>query len=261
MPENRTDQQRSPVGRAPTENTPSAKPVRRPRAEVEPRMTQAMENYLLSIYLVEEQGQRVTNQQLVEQLRRVPATEHLGTSLPSVSGMLRRMEGEGLIQIGENRDIGLTPHGKTLAESIIRRHRLAARMIVDLLGVPLHMVNGEAHRLEHAMSEELEERIKAALGNPTADPFGQPIPGGGYVQPKGVVTLDKAHAGAKMTVDRIPEDDEALVQYLAERGVLPGVEVTVEEVAPYRGVATLKVGDHTAVVGYAVASRIRVRPA
>lgn len=260
MPEERTEQQRGPAARGPIENISSPKSGKRPRADAGPRMTQAMENYLLSIYLVEEQGQRVTNQQLVEQLRRVPATEHLGTSLPSVSGMLRRMEGEGLIQIGENRDIGLTPHGKTLAESIIRRHRLAARMIVDLLGVPLHMVNGEAHRLEHAMSEELEERIKAALGNPTADPFGQPIPGGGYVQPKGVVTLDKAHAGARMTVDRIPEDDEALVQYLSERGVLPGVEVTVEEVAPYRGVATLKVGDHTAVVGYAVASRIRVRP-
>lgn len=261
MPEDRTDLPRNAGGRTSAEHSSSPKPGKRPRAAAEPHMTQAMENYLLSIYLVEEQGQRVTNQQLVEQLRRVPATEHLGTSLPSVSGMLRRMDGEGLIQVGENRDIGLTAHGKTLAESIIRRHRLAARMIVDLLGVPLHMVNGEAHRLEHAMSEGLEERIKAVLGNPTTDPFGQPIPGGGYVQPKGVITLDKAHAGARMIVDRIPEDDEALVQYLADRGVLPGVEVTVEEVAPYRGVATLKVGDHTAIVGYAVASRIRVRPA
>jgi DtxR family Mn-dependent transcriptional regulator len=220
-----------------------------------------MENYLLSIYLVEEQGLRVKNQNLVEQLRRVPATEYLGTSLPSVSGMLRRMEAEGLIQIGESRDISLTAHGRALAESIIRRHRLAAKMIVDLLGVPLHKVNAEAHRLEHAISGELEDRIKATLGNPATDPFGQPIPGGGYVQPEGVITLDRAHAGAMVIVDRIPEDDEALVEYLSERGVLPGVAVTVEEIAPSRGVAALKVADRHAVLGYAVASRIRVRPA
>ncbi len=220
-----------------------------------------MENYLLSIYLVEEQGLRVTNQNLVEQLRRVPATEHLGTSLPSVSGMLRRMEAEGLIGIGESRDISLTPHGKTLAARIIRRHRLAAKMIVDLLGVPLHMVNAEAHRLEHAISQQLEARIQATLGDPATDPFGQPIPGGSYVAPRGVVSLDNASPGSLVTVDRIPEDDEALVQYLAQCGVLPGVELTVEEVAPYRGVVTLRVGDRLAVLGHAVAARIRVRPA
>ena len=225
----------------------------------EPHLTQAMENYLLSIYLVEEQGLRVTNQNLVEQLRRVPATEHLGTSLPSVSGMLRRMQGEGLIQISDSRDISLTAHGKTLAESIIRRHRLAARMIVDVLHVPLHKVNAEAHRLEHAMSEEIEARIRAALGSPQTDPFGQPIPGSGYTAPEGVVTLDRAPEGQRMVVDRIPEDDEALVEYLAGCGVLPGVEVTVEEVAPYRGVVTLKVGERQAVLGHAVAARIRVR--
>lgn len=219
-----------------------------------------MENYLLSIYLVEEQGLRVTNQNLVEQLRRVPATEYLGTSLPSVSGMVRRMEKEGLIQIGENRDISLTVHGRSLAESIIRRHRLAARMIVDMLGVPLHKVNAEAHRLEHALSDEMEARIKAALGSPATDPFGQPIPGGTYSAPKGVVTLDRAQAGSRMIVDRIPEDDEELVQYLSETGALPGVEVTVEENAPSRQVVTLKVGARIAALGYAVASRIRVRP-
>ncbi len=218
-----------------------------------------MENYLLSIYLVEEQGLRVTNQHLVEQLRRVPASEHLGTSLPSVSGMLRRMQGEGLILVGESKDISLTPRGNRLAESIIRRHRLAARMIVDLLHVPLHRVNAEAHRLEHALSDELEDRIRSALGDPQTDPFGQPIPGSSYRASDGVVSLDRARAGSTMTVDRIPEDDEALVQYLVECGVLPGVEVTLEEVAPYRGIVTLRVSGRQCVLGHAVSARIRVR--
>ena len=227
----------------------------------ETRLTQAMENYLLSIYLVQEQGLRVTNANLVTQLRRVPATEFLGTSLPSVSGMLRRMEREGLIQISETRDIGLTARGKTLAERIIRRHRLAACMIVDLLGVELHRVNAEAHQLEHAISDGLETDIRNRLGNPTTDPFGQPIPGTGYIAPAKVVTLDNAPTGLPMVVDRIPEDDEELVAYLTEGGVLPGVEVVVEEVAPYRGVVILNVGQRNAVLGHSVASRIRLRPA
>ncbi len=229
-------------------------------AQGETRLTQAMENYLLSIFLVEEQGLRVTNSNLVEQLRRVPETENLGTSLPSVSGMLRRMEREGLIRIGETRDIALTDQGMTLAETMIRRHRLAARMIVDLLGVELARVNAEAHMLEHAMSEELETRIQRRLGNPQTDPFGQPIPGSAYVQPSGVVSLDQSPTGTPMVVERIPEDDEELVAYLDECGVLPGVEVVIDDVAPYRGVVTLRVSDRPAVLGYAVASRIRLRP-
>jgi DtxR family Mn-dependent transcriptional regulator len=225
------------------------------------RLTQAMENYLLSIYLVEEQGLRVTNSNLVAQLRRVPETENLGTSLPSVSGMLRRMEKEQLIRIADSRDIGLTTTGKTLAERIIRRHRLAARMIVDLLGVDLWDVNAQAHMLEHALSDEIEARIKQKLNDPKTDPFGQPIPGSGYVQPGNVVTLDNAPTGVDMVINRIPEDDVELVKYLVETGVLPGVRVTVEEVAPFRGIVSLTVGGRAAVLGYAVANRIMLSPA
>lgn len=239
---------------------PQGRPGRR-RRKGEPRLTQAMENYLLSIYLVEEEGLRVTNSNLVAQLRRVPETEHLGTSLPSVSGMLRRMEKEGLIKITESRDIGLTTYGKTLAETVIRRHRLAGRMIVDLLGVKLWQVNAQAHLLEHAMSDVIEERIRAKLGNPTTDPFGQPIPSSGYVQPKDIVALDESPTGQNMIVDRIPEDDEELVKYLDECGVLPGVEVVVDDVAQYRGVVSLTVHGRSAVLGYDVANRIKLRPA
>jgi len=225
------------------------------------RLTQAMENYLLSIYVVQERGIRVTNPNLVEQLRRVPASENLGTSLPAVSGMLRRMEKENLIRLSDTRDIDLTTNGRQLAESMIRKHRLAARLVVDLLGVPLHEVDAEAHMLEHALSETLEKRIQDRLGHPQTDPFGQPIPGSGYREPRNVVTLDKATIGKAMVVDRIPEDDDELVAYLHQNGVLPGVEVVVSDVAPYRGVVTLTVGDESAVLGYGVSSEIRLRPA
>jgi DtxR family Mn-dependent transcriptional regulator len=224
-----------------------------------PRLTQAMENYLLSIYVVLERGEKVSNSNLVGQLRRVPASENLGTSLPAVSGMLRRMEKELLIRLGDSRDIDLTTRGRGLAESMIRKHRLAARMVVDLLDVPLHEVDAEAHMLEHALSDTLETRIQEKLGNPKTDPFGQPIPGSGYREPKGVVTLDNAPIGVPMIVDRIPEDDAELVRYLYESGVLPGVEVVVADVAPYRGVVTLQIGDETAVLGYNVSGDIRLR--
>jgi DtxR family Mn-dependent transcriptional regulator len=225
-----------------------------------PRLTQAMENYLLSIYVVQERGEKVSNSNLVDQLRRVPASENLGTSLPAVSGMLRRMERESLTRLGESRDIDLTTRGRQLAESMIRKHRLAARMVVDLLGVPLHEVDAEAHMLEHALSSTLEKRIQDRLGNPKTDPFGQPIPGSGYREPRGVVTLDNAPTGTPMIVDRIPENDAELIAYLTESGVLPGVEVVVSDVAPYRGVVTLQIGDEAAVLGYGVSSEIRLRP-
>ena len=169
------------------------------------RLTQAMENYLLSIFVVQERGSRVTNPNLVEQLRRVPASENLGTSLPAVSGMLRRMERENLIRLSDTRDIDLTTKGRQLAESMIRKHRLAARLVVDLLGVPLHEVDAEAHMLEHALSETLEKRIQDRLGRPQTDPFGQPIPGSGYREPRNVVTLDKAQlAGTVGCTEHIP---------------------------------------------------------
>jgi len=226
--------------------------------QVAPRLTQAMENYLLSIYVVLERGEKVSNANLVDQLRRVPASENLGTSLPAVSGMLRRMEKESLIRLGDSRDIDLMPRGRELAESMIRKHRLAACMVVDLLDVPLHEVDAEAHMLEHALSDTLEKRIQEKLGNPQTDPFGQPIPGSGYREPKGVVTLDNAPMGKPMIVDRIPEDDAELVKYLHENGVLPGVEVVVVDVAQYRGVVTLQIGNASAVLGYGVSSEIRL---
>jgi DtxR family Mn-dependent transcriptional regulator len=225
-----------------------------------PRLTQAMENYLLSIYVVQERGVRVTNSTLVEQLRRVPASENLGTSLPAVSGMLRRMEKEGFLRLGETREIDLTNRGRQLAESMIRKHRLAARMVVDLLDVPLHEVDAEAHMLEHALSASLEQRIQKRLGNPQQDPFGQPIPGSGYKEPRGVVTLDNAPSGTPMVVERIPEDDAELVAYLDESGVLPGTEITVTEVAPYRGIVSINIKGRSAVLGYNVSNEIRLRP-
>ena len=238
-----------------------AAPVRKSRktTAAEPRLTMAVENYLLSIIHLEEQGLRATPTQLAEQLKRLPEGEGLGTSLPSVGGMLGRMVREGLVKTTPDKDVVLTVEGRKSAESIVRRHRLAECMVVDLLGLELHKAHVEAHRLEHAISHDLEERIAARLGNPPTCPFGHPIPGSNYVQPQDTARLSEASQGGTVTIDRIPEDDQALLKYLVENGLVPGEQVVLVEIAPYRGVIRLLCGDNEVVVGSEVAERIFVR--
>ena len=221
----------------------------------------ATENYLLSIFHLEEQGVRVTSSQLAEQLKRLPAGEGLGTSLASVSGMLRRMVREDLVKTLPNKEVVLTASGRRSSESIVRRHRLAERMVVDLLGLELHKAHEEAHRLEHAISSDLEEKIRTTLGNPATCPFGHPIPGSGYVPAKDSTPLSKASQGRSAVVDRVPEDDQVLLEYFVSSGLVPGERVTVVEAAPYRGVIRLACREKEVVVGYEVAERIWIRDA
>jgi DtxR family Mn-dependent transcriptional regulator len=238
----------------------SSKKSRTKIRALETRLTQAAENYLLSIYMVKEQGFTITNARLVDQLKRTPESEGLGTSAPSIAGMLRRMEKEGLITHGASREIELTTEGTRLAEQMVRRHRLAERMVVDMLGVDLAHAHVEAHRLEHAISDELEERIRVTLKNPTTCPFGHPIPGSGYSPCPASSTINEAPVGQPLRLDRIPEEDPDLLEYLVGNGLVPGVEVEILEYAPYRGVVVLKTADASPVLGADVVSRIWVCP-
>jgi DtxR family Mn-dependent transcriptional regulator len=127
------------------------------------RLSMAAENYLLSIFRLEEQGQHVTMTRLGDHLKTLPIDEGLGISLPSVAAMIRRMGREGLVSSGSKKGVTLTRDGHKAAESIVRRHRLSERMVVDLLGMELERCHIETHRLEHAISPELEEKIPPGL--------------------------------------------------------------------------------------------------
>ena len=223
------------------------------------RLSMAAENYLLSIYQLEELGRRVTPSQLAEQLKRLPEGEGLGTSLPSVTGMLRRLTREGLIEMGKNKEIDLTKLGREAAESMVRRHRLAELLVVDVLEVDLFNAHEEAHRLEHAISPLLEEKIRRKLGNPKSSPFGDPIPGSGKLASHNSVPLSEATQDQEYMVDRIPEDDQALLEYLVPYGFIPGRSVKLTEAAAYRGVIKLECDGAEVVVGYEVAERIWLR--
>ena len=118
------------------------------------------------MYVLHEEGGAVTLGRLADYVKTIPAGEGLETSLPSVAGMVRRLARDGLLVTRPSREIILTDKGLEEAEDMVRRHRLAERLVVDILGIELHRAHIEAHRLEHAISPEVEERIVEILCNP-----------------------------------------------------------------------------------------------
>src|SRR5256712_1289573 len=161
----------------------------------------------------------------------VPArlAEFPGFSVPAVSEMVHRLEREGLIALDGRKEVHLTNSGQRHADSIVRRHRLAERFLVEVLGFAWWKTHAEAERLEHAMSPEMEERIQKVLGDPQTCPHGNPMPG---VTPRPTKPLDRVTPGTTATVERIPdqfEHEPGFLEYLDSQGLKPGVDVRVVE--------------------------------
>jgi DtxR family Mn-dependent transcriptional regulator len=177
----------------------------------------AVEEYLETILELEESGIRPMRARIVERL---------GVSAPAVSETVRRLEREGYLTLDENRAIRLTTKGRHYATSIMRRHRLAERLLTDVMKVPWSQVHEEAGRLEHAISPRLEAHLVALLGDPGTCPHGNPIPGSvNAVDVASQVPLGTARAGNTIVVRRIDEELEAQfdrMQELEARGVMPG---------------------------------------
>ncbi len=223
-------------------------------------LSQAMENYLLTIFHLNEDNIEVTVTNLAQGLREIPLDEHIGTSMPSVTGMINRMKKENLVKNDESRSIMLTELGEYFALDMVRRHRVAERMVVDLLGVDLDRAHVEAHKLEHAISPELLEVIIEKLGNPSTSPFGENIPREGEqpVSDDGVIGLDEASVGTNYEIRSIPEEDPELIKFFIEHGILPATPVTILELGKSIGVVTLRTPDGPATVGFEVAARIKI---
>jgi DtxR family Mn-dependent transcriptional regulator len=219
-----------------------------------------VENYLSSLYKLAEWGVTPTAVRLADYLRHLPATERLGSSLPSVLGMLRRMSREGLIKVSREKQVFLTAIGYELAEVTVRRHRLAECLVVNIIGMDLHLACVEGHSLEHAISLEMEVHLQRLLGKPTTSPFGAPIPGNGYVAPRGgIITLEEAVPGTVYHVDRVDEEDPILLRYLVEHGVLPNARFTVIEAGKYRGVLIFRTDEAEGSLGYGAVQRVRLK--
>lgn len=188
----------------------------------------AVEEYLETIYELEEAG-------IVPMRARI--VERLGVSAPSVSETVKRLEREGYLTLEpSSKAMVLTESGRKYATDMVRRHRLAERLLVDVLHVPWHQVHEEACRLEHAISDNLERHLVALLDDPATCPHGNPIPGSARAVPGGTtVALADAPAGAATEVRRIDEqletDPDGLL-LLEEAGLMPGGSLTVGDTTP-----------------------------
>jgi len=151
----------------------------------------------------------------------------LRVSAAAVSEMVHRLEREGLVALDGRKEVHLTKTGQALADRVVRRHRLAERMLVDLLGYEWWKTHEEAERIEHAMSPEMEERLIRVLGDPQTCPHGNPMPG---AKPRPTKSLDKVARGAVATIERIPdqfEHEPGFLQYLDTQGLRPGITIRV----------------------------------
>jgi len=189
------------------------------------------EMYLRTIYDLEEEG--------VVPLR-ARIAERLEQSGPTVSQTVARMERDGLLLVAGDRHLELTDKGRGLAIAVMRKHRLAERLLVDVIGLDWDQVHAEACRWEHVMSEEVERRLVEVLNNPTTSPYGNPIPGLdelGLNRPadngETLIRLTDVPPGqpTAVVVRRLAEhvqSDPEVIGRLREAGVVPDARVTVE---------------------------------
>jgi DtxR family Mn-dependent transcriptional regulator len=155
--------------------------------------------------------------------------------------MTKKLAADGLVERVPYRGVTLTVRGRRIALEVLRHHRLLELFLADTLGLPLDEVHDEAERLEHVLSEELEARIDAALGYPTHDPHGDPIPDRELrLVPLDRRALAEVEVGVSTTVARVPDWDPELVRYLRELALLPGASVEVVSRAPFGGPVTVR---------------------
>lgn len=180
--------------------------------------------------------------------------ERLDVSRPAVSEMIKRMHNEGFIEL-EGSAINLTAQGKELAEQVVRRHRLAERLLTDILGLPWADAHLEAGKWEHVISEPVEKAINRVLDNPTTCPHGNPIPGSSY-SPPATVGLADLGTGDRFVVSRIPEELEftpGLLEFLQDAAVQPGQPGMVTATSP-DGTVTVEIdGQHVGIGAFASA--------
>ena len=184
--------------------------------------------------------------------------ERLGVSRPAVSEMIKRMQAEGFVAL-DGTTINLTADGVGLAEQVVRRHRLAERLLTDILGLSWADAHVEAGKWEHVISEPVELAINRLLDNPTTCPHGNPIPGSSYAPPE-VVALVDVPVGGGFTVTRIPEELEftpGLLEFLEDADVLPGRHGTITATSP-DGTMTVEIEGHHVGIGAFASARILV---
>ena len=210
-------------------------------------LTRSVEDYLKTIYRLSD-GRPAATSEIAQALDLSPA---------SVSGMIKRLTEQRLLDHAPYRGAQLTEEGRRVALRMIRRHRLIESYLVANLGYSWDTVHDEAERLEHAVSDTLVERMAAALGHPTSDPHGDPIPAAdGSMIEEDVVPLSERPAGVEFAIRRVGAEDPELLRHLADRGLRPGVTITVVSRQPFNGPITIRLATSEQVIGSEVAHHL-----
>ena len=224
------------------------------RSEPHATNSEAVEDYAKAIYSLERRtGGPVGTSALAERL---------GVSPGTATAMVKRLAALGLAEHEPYRGVTLTAAGEKVALEVIRHHRLIEAYLAEALGMPWDRVHDEAEVLEHYISEELEQRMAAALGDPKHDPHGDPIPDQrldpGDESPG--VPLAELSPGERGVFARVSDSEPEMLRYLGERGIRPGLEIRVKEKHPFEGPLIVVVEGDEHPLGPGLARRMRVLP-
>lgn len=218
---------------------------------IDAMLSATVEDYLKALYLLEQQGEG--------KARVKDIAAKLGVSLPSVTTMMKSMAESGHVERAAYRGVSLTESGRLAALGVIRSHRLIELFLVEVLGYTWDEVHAEAERLEHAMSDTLTDRIDAYLGFPRVDPHGDPIPDAhGRIEVTQTRSVVEFPVGTRANVERVMEQGAEVLQYLASKGIRPGVEVVVDTLEPFDGPLWLIVAGARFPLSRSLAHRIHL---
>jgi DtxR family transcriptional regulator, Mn-dependent transcriptional regulator len=211
-------------------------------------LTRSVEDYLKAIYRLTLNGQPAGTSDIAQLLE---------LSAPSVSGMIKRLSEQGLLEHEPYRGAQLTAEGRRLALRMVRRHRILEAYLVGFLGYGWENVHAEAERLEHAVSDKLIERMANALGNPRVDPHGDPIPApDGTVAEMVYTALTEIPEGETVEIRRVDTGQPDRLRYIAGFGLTPGATARMVDRQPFHGPITVEVGGKQHVLGDEIARLI-----
>ena len=214
-------------------------------------VTEVVEEYLESIYRLQEKSGVARTSGIVKMLQVVPGT---------VTNTVERLEKEGMLRHEPYRGVKLTDKGRKIALDVIRRHRLSERLLTDFVRVDWDKVHDAACRLEHGITNDVIKKLEKALGHPKTCPHGNPIPTacGGIVEEKSepLSTLRSKESGV---VAKIKDETPEVLKYIAALGLLPGTSIEIVEKAPFDGPVTVKVGGANHALSLSMASNIWIK--
>ena len=192
------------------------------------------QDYLKTIYCLEKETGGVTVSRLAQAME---------VTLPSVTSMVKKLAARKLLDYTPYLAIALTPAGEKRALELVRHHRLLESYLQKALGVGLDRLHEEADRLEHALSEELEQRMDVFLGHPSFDPHGSPIPGAeGQIEERLLVAAGDLKSGQEAVVSQLTSRSPAQLRHLEAVGLVPGTPVTLEQQDQGDGIVRLRIG-------------------